>query len=340
MNPDASQTEVSVVAAFNTIDLGIGADGSVALYGYDLDGVCTCPGSPSCTQQISPPQSCDDTAGRDNTAVLLFLTLGAATSTGTVRIDEGLRTGQFGLLIAISGYNLELNDDRVVVDFYLSNGLNRDSEGGIPTPLLNGSDPWTIDPGSLVGSPEDLLKIASCAGSAQCQPLYSDDQAYVSNGFVVAHMSRPIPIGFGTRSFLGGAAMSLSDAIIVGKLEPFDLSHGGISYKLTRGTIAGRWPMSSLLSTLANVSDPLVDGGFLCGSSPSYAYFKSVACGAADISQSATNDNNVPLATCDAVSVGMEFTAVPAELGGVLAAPPAVAGCADGGVPFTDNCGR
>lgn len=260
---DAAQQEVSIVAAFNTIDLGVAADGGITVYGYDLDGVCTCPGPPSCAPQTSPPQNCDYAAGRDNTAVYLFLALGAATSTGIFRIDEGLQTGQYGLLIAINGYNLELNDDKVVVDFYLSNGLNRDADGGIPTPQLNGSDLWTIDPGSLVGSPEDVLKITSCAGNAQCQPLYSDDQAYVSNGFVVAHMSRPLPIGFGTRSFLGGATMSVADAIIVGKLSPFNLAHGGISYKLTRGTIAGRWPMSELLSTLSNVSDPLVDGGFV-----------------------------------------------------------------------------
>jgi hypothetical protein len=34
----------------------------------------------------------------------------------------------------------------------------------------------------------------------------------------------------------------------------------------------------------------------------------------------------------------MTFTAGPAGLGGILAVPPAPAGCATNGVPFTDSC--
>lgn len=341
VNPDA-QSQSLVVAAFKTIDIGVGADGGVTPYGYDLDGVCTCPGPASCAQQDGAPESCDDKAGRDDTAVLLFLSLGAATSIGAFRIDQGLQSGQYGLLIAISGYNLEMNDDRVVVDFYVSNGLNRTPDGGIPTPVLDGTDLWTIDPGSLQGgSAPDVLDIASCANNPRCKPLYEDDQAYVSNGFVVAHMAGPIPIAFGDRSFLGGATMNLSDAIIVGQLSTFPLSHGGVSYQLTGGTIAGRWPTSQLLSTLSTVGDPATDGGFLCGSSSTtYNIIKAVTCGAADISHIASNDNNVPLAQCDAISVGMQFTAVPAQLGGVFAVPPPPAGCTDGGVLFSDTCAR
>jgi hypothetical protein len=338
VNPDA-ETQISlIVAAFNSIDIGVAADGGVTPYGYDLDGVCTCPGPPSCAREDKAHESCDDKGGVDNNAVLLFLALGAATSTGTLRIDQGLQSGQYGLLIAISGYNQQLNDDRVQVDFYVSNGLNRTSDGGIPTPQLDGTDQWTIDPGSLSGNPGDVLKIPSCARTGQCLPLYSDDQAYVSNGFVVAKMPRPIPIAFGDRSFLGGATMSLSDARIVGELSQFQLSQGGLSYQLTGGTIAGRWPTSQLLSTLSTVGDPIIDGGFLCGDSSTYKVIKAVACGAADISQNMSNDNSVPLAVCDAVSVGMRFTAVPAVLGEVLAVPPALAGCGDGGVAFTDTC--
>lgn len=329
VSPDAEAQISLIVAAFNSIDIGVGADGGVTPYGYDLDGVCTCPGPPSCARDDMAHATCDDKGGVDNNAVLLFLALGAATSTGTLRIDQGLQSGQYGLLIAIKGYNGEANDDKVEVDFYVSNGLNRTSDGGIPTPLLDGTDQWTIDPNSLV---------PSCAGGLECQPLYSDDVAYVSNGFVIAHMSRPIPIAFGDRTFLGGATMSLSDAVIVGELAPFQLSHGGVSRQLTGGTIAGRWPTSQLLSTLSTVGDPIRDGGFLCGDSPAYKVIKAVACGAADISQNHSNDNNVPLAVCDAVSVGMHFTAVPAVLGGVLAVDAAPAGCGDGGVPFTDTC--
>jgi hypothetical protein len=322
-----------VVAAFRTIDIGLGAnapDGAAAPvppFGYDLDGVCTCPGPPSCAQAKGAPESCDDDAGRDHTAIDLFRYLGAAASTGTSQIDQGLSAGQYGILLVINNYNGQQDDSSVTVDFYVSNGLDRSPDGGIAMPLFDGTDQWTIDPGSLSGS----------------QPVYSDDQAYVSSGSVVAHMSKPIPIAFGDRSFLGGATMLLSGAVIVGELQPYPLgdanASGGVTfgYSLTGGTIAGRWGTGDLLSTLATI--PSSGGGFLCGpDSVPYSLIKATACGSADISKSAANDNASPLAPCDAVSVGLQFTAVPAQLGDVLAVPAAPAGCADGNNPFTDSC--
>ncbi len=336
MVPDVD-AEVPIVAAFNSIDIGVRSNGHVAHFGYDLDNVCTCPGPPSCAQQEGGAESCDDEAGRDDTAVKLFQALGATTPAGTLQIDQGLSSGQYGLLLSISGYNLQADDDQVGVSFYISNGLNRAADGGIPTPQLNGSDLWTIDPGSLQnGTTQEVLQITSCAGNPKCQPLFTADRAYVSQGSVVAHMAS-IPISFGLRSYLGGATMNLSDAIIVGKLEQVNLTDG-LSYRLTGGTIAGRWPTSKLLSTLSTIADPVVDGGFLCTGSYTYAVIRTVVCGAADISQTPLNDNNTPLAPCDAVSVGMQFTAVPAQLGGVLLVPPAPAGCRNGGVPFSDTC--
>jgi len=320
-----------VIAAFETIDIGLGgttADGGptpLPPFGYDLDGVCTCPGPPSCQQASkTAPESCDDDAGRDHAAITLFRYLGAAASTGTSQIDQGLMAGQYGILLVIKNYNGQQNDSSVTVEFYVSNGLNRDPDGGIPTPRFDGTDQWTIDPSSLSGS----------------QPVFIDDRAYVSMGTVVAHMTKPIPIAFGDRSFLGGATMLLSGAVIVGDLQLLHVGGGTsttLGLGLGQGTIAGRWGTSDLLSTLATI--PSNGGGFLCGTdSVPYQLIKATVCGSADISQNAENDNASPLAQCDAVSVGLQFTAVPAQLGNVLAVPAAPAGCQSGNNPFTDSC--
>jgi|CZKU01.1.fsa_nt_gi hypothetical protein len=327
---------IQVVAAFKTIDIGLTADASAPRppFGYDLDGVCTCPGPPSCIQVPGAPRSCDDDAGRDNTDIDLFRGLGGAASTGTAQIDDGLQSGQYGLLLVIDGYNGMADDENVTVSYYVSNGVNRTADGGIPTPTFTGGDLWTVDPDSLQNKPQDPASIPSCAHNPQCQSVFSDDRAYVSNYVVVAHFNQ-LTVAFGDRSFLGGATMALSTAVVVGQLQPVPIQQGVFGYDLVGGTIAGRWPTKALLQTLATI--PANDGGFLCGNGNLYyEIIKETVCGAADISQNQANDNmNV---ACDAVSVGMTFAAGPAQLGAVLAVPPALAGCADGSVPFTDNC--
>jgi hypothetical protein len=328
---------VPVIAAFNTIDIGVsgGIDAAIPPFGYDLDHTCTCPGPPSC---LAPPPpkgtpanpDCDDSRGRDNTDIQLFRDLRGLAATGTTQIDQGLAAGQFGLLLVINGYNGKPDDPQVSVDFYLSDGLSRDADGGIPTPKFDGTDLWTRDLNSLQG------------GQANGQPLYSTDTAYVTNNVVVANFTQ-LPIAFGDRTFLGGATMQLFGAIIVGQLQAQPIGDGGtFGFALAGGTIAGRWPTSQILATLATIP---TEGGFLCGTDPTpldtlyYGIFKEVVCAAADIAMVPSEDNSTPtLAPCDSISVGMQFTAVPAQLGPVVASPPVPAGCQDGGVPWSDHC--
>ena len=326
---------IPVIAAFNTIDIGVsgGLDAAVPAFGYDLDHTCTCPGPPSCLPPPPPMGTpanpgCDDSRGRDNTDIQLFRDLRAPAATGTTQIDQGLTAGQYGLLLVITNYNGKPDDPQVTVDFYVSDGLSRDADGGIPKPKFDGTDLWTRDINSLQG------------GQANGQPQYSTDTAYVSNNVVVANFTQ-LPISFGDRSFLGGATMELFGAIIVGQLQAQPIADSGnFGYALAGGTIAGRWPTSQILSTLATIP---TEGGFLCGTDTPldkfyYGLFKEVVCAAADIATVSTEDNSTPLAPCDAISVGMQFTAVPAHLGPVVASPPVPAGCQDGGVPWSDHC--
>jgi hypothetical protein len=323
----ATTASFTVVAAFKTIDIGLSAqpDAGIPPFGYDLDKVCTCPGPPSCQQQMGAPETCDDDGGRDNTDIGLFRVLGAAASTGTSQIDQGLSQGQYGLLLVVNNYNGLANDSNVTVDFYVSNGLEPGIDGGPQTPLFNGSDRWTRDHNSVAGDQG---------------PVYTDDAAYVSDYFVVSQMPKAIPIAFGDRSFLGGATMILNGALIVGQLVQVSVGDAGLfGYAMNGGTIAGRWSTRDLLATLATIPDSQNDaGGFLCGSSISYQIIKTVVCQTADISESSSNDNKPVLAPCDAISVGLQFTAVPAQLGEVTEVPAAPAGCGDGGVPFSDKC--
>jgi len=323
--PDGGDTNgnSTIIAAFNSIDIGYRPDGGVPPFGYNLDRTCTCPGPSSCNQIPDAAVPCDDDAGRDNAAIPLFDYLGAASSAGTSQIDQGLQMGQYGLLLVISGYNNLADDPKVRVDFYVSNGLERDADGGIPTPRFDGTDRWTVDPNSLNGG----------------QPVYTDDSAYVTQNQVVAKFGS-LPVAFGDRSFLGGAQMVLTNAVIVGTLAPYT-SDAGLpgfyGYQLLGGTIAGRWATSSILKTLATIPSG-ADGGFLCPKDSPYYYplFKAFICYAADITKDEGSDNQG--ISCDAVSVGMQFTAVPAQRGNVLTVPEAPSGCMQNGEAFFDSC--
>jgi hypothetical protein len=330
--------KIVAVAAFNTIDIGVSAqpDANAAIppFGYDLDNRCTCPGPASCLPRTgaSPGENCDDVNGRDHQSIVLFQLLqlvGGAATTGTKQVDQGLMAGQYGLLIRISNWNGKPNDPRVTVDFYVSNGLERDDAGGIPTPKLDGTDRWTIDPTSIQNGD---------------QPQFSDMEAYVTGGTFVANFPE-LPIVFGDRSYLGGATMQLLDAVVVGTLQLTPANGpSGVGLGITSGTIAGRWPTGQILATMATIPG---DGGFLCGTDPNpvnrltYGEFKAVMCNAADISKTKVGDNTS--APCDAISVGMQFTAVPAVLGNPLMVAPAPAGCVDAGadgsaVFWSDQC--
>ena len=125
-------------------------------------------------------------------------------------------------------------------------------------------------------------------------------------------MPRPIPIAFGDRVLsrwrndesLGRdhRRSALPVSVVSGRRElPVDGWHD-------RRSMARPLSCSRRFPT---VGDPIIDGGFLCGDSSTYKVIKAVACGAADISQNTSNDNNVPLAVCDAVSVGMRVHSRP-----------------------------
>ncbi len=339
---DPSTGDVEAVAVLDSIDLGVLPDGGAnfAAYGYDLDSVQTCPGPPSCIQENGAPETCDDPGGRDHIGLELFRELGATTQEGNDQLNQGLKAGQYGLIFDLRHYNGQANDTQVSASVYVSNGIVGAEDGGSAVPAHNGTDRWTLDPGSLSNG-SSLIGTSCDNENSVCQALFHDDNAYVTDHVLVAALD--FPLSFGVKSFLGGAVMQLKGAHIVGTLQTVSVSGGGYGFAITDGTIAGRWPTSQLLSTLATIPDSqLPVGSYLCGDDPVYKYVKWRACQVADIAQLPEHDNR-PGVHCDAVSMGLRFEAEPAHLGTVFGVPPPPSGCTtDGGpgivLPFSDQC--
>jgi hypothetical protein len=308
----------SFVVAVHTIDVGFGDDagtpGASGLLGYDLDTVYTCcdGGPESCNAAVTGAMHCDDPSGRDNAGGHLLATL-ASLDPGqfnTSTISQRLENGTYSILLQVYQYNGTANDTQVTAALYASDGV--ENEAGA---MWDGNDVWNIDDAFVV-SPD----------ASPLLPNHIDGNAYVANGTLVMSVNFPISLGTsGTSTF----TISLTSGIVSGQLVPG--ANG--TYSLANGQIAGRWNVSDLLQSLQTVS---VFGSPICPGTANYTFVKQEICQYADIMTDITKDKTG--ATCDALSLGIGFTADPAVLGDAVPAAIKMGLCSGDAGP--DDCAQ
>jgi hypothetical protein len=347
-NDPSNTPALTVVLAMQSIDVGVGvgldgglmpADGGLIPstapqphLGYDLDRVCTCCGAaPSCNQPDGSKENCDDDVGRDNTGIKLFRSLGSTAQAGNLDVNQAMYGGLYGIVLEISDYNGQPNDQQVTVSVFASNGIALAGGAG---PRHDGTDPWTLDPRYLYNGGPPVG--TSCYQNSACNATYSDPFAYVSCGVLVANPT-VVPFTFGGRAAFGGAVMNLRQPYIVGNLVQTTVMGGNLGWAITNGSVTGRWQSEDLLSNMATIPDPTTDAGmFLCGNDPLYMPLKSIICGLQDIVSVASEDNTGK--SCDSISMAFGFTAAQAVLGVVAPIPPTPSGCGTDAGSFTDTC--
>ncbi|HEX7601309.1 MAG TPA: hypothetical protein VF316_06875 [Polyangiaceae bacterium] len=321
---DPSTKDYEFYEAVMFLDFGVADAGVVPVYGFNLDGFCTCPMPDSCKPAGSdgggPPKHCDDEAGVDNSGGALIRQFSSTAGFfNQTYINEMLGKGVFGALFRVRGYNGQANDTKVELSVYVSNGTEG-IQKGLPTiPQLDGNDKWTIDPASLLGGtiPD---------GGAPVPNTY-DLNAYVSNGYLVANLDFPLGIGAGNGE--GLVTVELSGSVIVAKLEPYQ----GVFR--ANGIVGGRWPTTKLLKSIAVLHDPFDYDASLCGTNPTYQALKPKICSYADITKNPVEDGkNAP---CDSISIGFKFESTPATFGGVFGRPDSGTPC---GPQWTDECAQ
>lgn len=269
--------------------------------GYDLDDTCTCPGARSC-MPTSGAGVCDYPNGVDNAAgtyLLSLLTLLGDANSITAR----LHTGSDGLLLRVSGYNGQPDDADVEVGLFTSFGLEGAVDAGADAarPKFDGTDRWTVDVRSLLGGVPYL-------------PTIVDTRAYVRGGVLVASISGALRIGVYPLPMLSGVLTAR-------------ITKAGDSYALVDGIVSGRLGATKLLTGFENVPDPLVPGGFLCGTDRLYLNLRDSICSTLDVSSDRTQDGKD--APCDAASFAVRFTSVPSVLGAVIDPGPQKRPCGD-----------
>jgi hypothetical protein len=321
---DASTDSLDFFNAIQYLDFGAGdggVTGPLEILGYDLDGVCTCPGPDSCIVFPDAGKQCDYEGGVDNSAGTLIREFAGAQFFDQAFINQGIGQGIFGALFRIEGYNGQANDTKVSIYIFTSNGTQGvGTDAGPMLPQFKGNDTWTLDPSGLLGG------VIGDAGPTP--PSAYDLGAYVTNYTLVANIS-DMPLAIGAGNGIGLVTIELSDAKVIAKLTPF-----GNGQFQASGTVTGRWETRKLLTSLQVLNDPLQVDASLCGADSTYQLLKPRICGYQDIAKYASEDETG--APCDALSLGFNFTSVPAKYGSIVAKPDGGGGC---GPTWTDQCG-
>jgi hypothetical protein len=307
--------DIAFTVVVRTIDFSTTSDDAGTFIGFDLDHTCTCPAQESCVPAANAKQHCDDPQGRDNAGGALIQQFAQLTSAlSTAKINDGLAKGANSVMFQVTNWNGAANDTAVSVAVFVSNGtVPLDDAGTNPIPKHDGTDTWSLDPSSVVGTPPPIV------------PVNLDDLAYVTNSVLVAHVSFP----FGLGPQFGATFLKLDGAFLV---APLVSTTTGYTFG---GVVTGRWDTRNILTGMQGLHDPFNSNQFLCGSDPTYQAFKAAICQASDITNIASNDNtNAP---CNALSLAVGFTTEPAKLGGLLDGGARQYPC---GQTYSDQCGN
>ncbi|MBX3185426.1 MAG: hypothetical protein KF819_00360 [Labilithrix sp.] len=287
--------------------------------GYDLDGICT--GSDTCEGDDSPP-SCkppvpqisidgrycrDNTFGRLEYAAALVPELSNKYGLSDDAFNCALCVGHYNYLIKLSGYNGEADDDRVRVDLYPSPGLEK------PLPWDCADPSWRTRPCFTSDMPFTVQEdgvLERRPGPDLSDAKQFDDNAFVKDGYLVATL--PPNTLFWFPGF---------NALVVA--YPLRFTSGIVSGKLARGP-DGVWRITDAIIGGRARADDLVQGFRLmglCEADQNYSLMADFVRNNQDLLADGAND---PERTCDAMSVGLGFTALQAVAGKLAPVEPLV----------------
>jgi hypothetical protein len=339
-NDDLDFVVVARTINFGEVDLSQGPT-----VGYDLDGRCTCQGEdPSCIEpDWAAADHCDGPSGRDNAIAQLFHDLGAVDKDFTsAHYTASAEDGDDSFLFRVRDYNGQPNDDQVTVSMHPTEGTDDDPcNPPNAAPAWDGTDLWAINAASLnvpqggaggTGGAAGAGGVGGAGGqSVSCglnghdidDPRYLDDNAYVTDGVLVASLPE---VALEFTSGDDNLPVQLKAGFITGRLE-----QESSQWYLRDGLVVGRWTLAEffkLIGSITNQQEPI------CTDSSVYPLLKNALCQYPDITSELTG----PTAPCDTLSFAVAIEAHPGQIGSVLPAFEAQRLCPPETDPMFDDC--
>jgi len=285
--------------------------------GVDLDGHCT--QEPDFATECVPPRRSrppvDGENGIDNVFgsdlfPLVDLAVMGLESTAQAAQEEGKLP-----VVRVRGWNGMDDDPRV--DVAITNAIYTvPAMGEMPIPhMVEDFEPVDMA-GERVplpawdGTDYGYFRAATFFEGDPDRPTIRDDNAYVSNRFVVARLPERVEILFPADEV--GVLVRLTDATAVGRISDDGLT-------LENAVVSGRWSIIDLLSTAENVG--------ICPDTDSYNILLGQLDSIADVrSRPGTGGEGIE---CDALSLGVRFTGTRMRWGGLVEGPPVRNVCED-----------
>lgn len=275
---------------------------------------------------------------RDNAWAGIFATTAVfEPSLSSTAITQKILQGELGVVIRVSSYNGNANDDNVVVALYPSPGLDHDP--CLPpdsVPAWDGDDQWPVLASSLLGSGGGAVgggAPADCSSGAHRPPGYDldsprfvDTGAYVTDWVVVANLPDVEIILTGDDT---GSAVKLTAGFLTGRLEQ-DAS--SLAWTLRDGLLVGRWAVTDVFRSLSAMVSG--SGEQVCTDHVVYPLIKSAVCKYPDIASVLGG----PTTPCDAIGFGMGFAAEEARVGSFYVPANLIPPCPPETDPLNDTC--
>ncbi|HLK38611.1 MAG TPA: hypothetical protein VKU41_17735 [Polyangiaceae bacterium] len=293
-------------------------------FGFDLDHTCTGEGEgASCAEPPSalPIDHTDGVAGIDNGVVQLALATGAQ---GPSVAECAMNTASSTVEIyRVRDYSGAPDDDHVEVSQYFGFGLSPRADG-VNGPLWDGTDQWTVDPDTLVGSSDGGVPWN------KDQPRYRSTTGYVTGFMLVAEFDDAAILA--PQPAAPTPLLPLSQLVLVGRLVP--PRDAGAHWDLRDVIEGSRIPVTTELLGFG-LAPPSAGADPPCSSRATYQMLKDTVCPFVDIASLPGSPKTAP---CDAFSAGLSLTMAPALLGDVGSPALPFGACAQGIHPETDSC--
>jgi hypothetical protein len=333
-----SDEEGSFVFAFSSVDPTGRRDGGEVV-GFDLDRVCSCDGrdplgaNPTCLAR-DPAVSrdagvCDPDGGIDNgfADVVSEFELLLSRADMVKTFNREIHCGRQSVLVFLSKYNGQANDPGVVVGLVESYGIRESHDGGEQPsectsdggdgggtfpPKYDGTDRWSVPKGKVTPTVAGPVTGAPATG-------------WVRNFELVIDIRDPrvetrLPVVLGT------TVSSISGVVLSAKLVPVDAEGKDIPvdgagkiqstdgkaarFRLTNGILSGRVAVDDVLTGLSTLN---IGDEPLCHQPVVMEVMTPTLCNAADTMTIPSRDSKGN--RCDAITIALQFDAVPAILG-------------------------